>query len=190
MARKMDTKKLERAARMILEAIGEDPRREGLRKTPERVARLYAEVFAAMGEDPRASLGTSFSEKYDEIVLVRDIPFASMCEHHLLPFFGHAHVGYVPNGRVLGISKLARAVDAYARRPQLQERLTNQVAALIMSVAKPEGVAVVMEATHTCMTLRGVKKLGSLVVTSAMLGCFRDEAAARAEVLALINRGR
>jgi GTP cyclohydrolase I len=183
----MDHEKLQQAARMILEAIGEDPGREGLRETPERVARMYAEVFSGLGRDPREGIKTVFTEEYDEIVLVRDIPFASMCEHHLLPFTGRAHTAYLPDGKVLGISKLARAVDAFARRPQLQERLTNQVADLIEGAASPRGVAVVIEATHTCMTIRGVGKPGSTVITSAMRGLFRSNLATRTEVMNLIG---
>jgi len=177
----MDHDKLVAAARMILEAIGEDPDREGLRETPERVARMYAEVFSGLGDDPDASLKTVFCEKYDEIVLLKDIPFCSMCEHHLLPFTGRAHVAYMPDGKVLGLSKLARAVDAYARRPQVQERLTNQIAAIIQRVSEPRGVVVVIEATHTCMTIRGVKKPGSLMITSAVTGIFRSNHAHRGD---------
>lgn len=185
----MDHEKLVRAARMILEAIGENPDREGLQKTPERIARMYEEVFAGLGRDPGESLTAVFTEDYDEIVLVKDIPFASMCEHHLLPFIGKAHTAYVPDGKVLGISKLARAVDLLARRPQVQERLTNQVADLIERIAEPRGVAVIMEATHTCMTVRGVKKPGSSVVTSAMRGLFRGSPATRAELMNLLRPG-
>jgi GTP cyclohydrolase I len=185
----MDHEKLVAAARMILEAIGEDAGREGLRQTPERVARMYEEVFAGLETEPGDELKTVFAENYDEIVLVRDIQFFSMCEHHLLPFTGKAHVAYVPDGKVLGVSKLARAVDAYAKRPQVQERLTNQVADLIEQVAQPRGVAVVLEATHTCMTIRGVRKPGSVMVTSAMRGIFRRNLATRTELMNLL-RGR
>jgi GTP cyclohydrolase I len=183
----MDHAKLVRAARLILEAIGEDPEREGLKETPERMARMYEELFAGLAQDPAASIKTIFSEKYDEIVLVKDIAFASMCEHHLLPFFGKAHCAYVPAGKVLGISKLARAVEMLARRPQVQERLTEQVADLIDSLAEPRGVAVILEATHTCMTVRGVKKPGSLVVTSAMKGLFRHKPSTRSELMDLLR---
>lgn len=183
----MDHKKLVAAARMILEAIGEDPNREGLRETPERIARMYAEVFEGLHQDPGASLKTIFTEEYDEVVLVKDIAFASMCEHHLLPFQGKAHVAYMPDGKVLGISKLARAVELFARRPQVQERMTNQVADLIDSIAGPRGVAVVIEATHTCMTIRGVRKPGSAVTTSAMRGLFRYNQATRNELMSLLR---
>ena len=182
-----DAEKLEQAARMILEAIGEDPSREGLRETPARIARMYQEVFSGLHVDPATQVKTIFTEEYDEIVLVKDIPFSSMCEHHLLPFTGKAHTAYIPTGKVLGISKLARAVEAYARRPQVQERLTNQVASLIESVCEPRGVAVVLEASHTCMTMRGVRKPGSSVITSAMRGIFRNNVATRNEVMGLIH---
>jgi GTP cyclohydrolase I len=175
---------------MILEAIGEDPDREGLRETPERIARMYEEVFSGLHRDPEDSLKTVFTEQYDEIVLVKDIPFASMCEHHLLPFMGKAHTAYIPDGRVLGISKLARMVDAYSKRPQVQERLTNQVADLIEAIARPKGVAVIIEAFHTCMTIRGVKKPGSVVITSAMRGYFRKSIATRTEVMNLLRTQR
>ncbi len=183
----MDHDKLVAAGRMILEAIGEDPTRDGLIETPDRIARMYQEVFAGLDRDPAENLDTAFEEKYDEIVVLRDIPFSSMCEHHLLPFTGEAHVAYMPAGKVLGVSKLARAVDAYARRPQVQERLTNQVADLIEKVAEPRGVVVVIEATHTCMTIRGVKKPGSLMITSAVRGKFRENLASRNEVMNLIR---
>lgn len=183
----MDHEKLVTACRMILEAIGEDPDREGLRRTPQRMARMYEEVFSGVKKDPDESIRTIFTEEYDEIVVVKDIPFFSMCEHHLLPFVGKAHTAYLPRGKVLGISKLARAVDAYARRPQLQERLTNQVCDYIETLAEPRGVAVIMEATHTCMTIRGVRKPGSLVITSAVRGIFRENLATRTEMMNLIR---
>ena len=183
----MDHEKLKRACHMILEAIGEDPSREGLRETPERMARMYEEVFAGIGSGVGNEIKTIFTEEYDEIVVVKDIPFFSMCEHHLLPFTGKAHTAYMPDGQVLGISKLARAVDAYASRPQVQERLTNQVADLIEKVAAPRGVVVILEASHTCMTIRGVRKPGSLVLTSAVRGIFRDNLATRNEVMNLIR---
>lgn len=182
----MDHEKLVTAARSILEAIGEDPDREGLRDTPERIARMYEEVFAGLERDPATGLDTVFTEEYDEIVVVKDIPFFSMCEHHLLPFVGKAHTAYMPDGKVLGLSKLARAVDAFARRPQVQERLTNQIAELIHEVASPKAVAVVIEASHTCMTIRGVRKPGSVAITSALRGMFRRNMASRNEVLKLI----
>ena len=183
----MDHQKLVRAARMILEAIGEDPEREGLRETPERMARMYEELFEGLTRDPMLEVKTIFTQEYDEIVLVKDIPFASMCEHHLLPFAGKAHTAYLPRGKILGISKLARAVEVFARRPQVQERLTNQIADLIQEAADPRGVAVVMEAAHSCMTIRGIKKPGSLVITSAMRGTFRENLATRTEVMNLIR---
>ncbi len=184
----IDRAKIEKAVRLILEAIGEDPDREGLSNTPARVARMYEEVFGGLVGRTHPRLGTYFSEKHDEIVVVKDISFHSMCEHHLLPFFGRAHVAYLPDGRILGISKLARVVEAFARRPQVQERLTGEVADTIDKLVTPAGVAVVMEATHTCMTIRGVKKPGSLVITSAMRGTFKTDAASRSEVMSLITR--
>lgn len=186
----VDHARIERAVREILAAVGEDPDREGLLETPARVARMYAELFAGLRQDPRAHLATAFHEKYDEIVLVRDIAFDSVCEHHLLPFMGRAHIGYLPDGRVLGLSKLARLVETVSRRPQVQERLTEQIAELLEEDLGAKGVAVVVEATHTCMTIRGVRKPGSLCVTSAMKGIFRDNVSSRAEVLALIHGGR
>lgn len=187
----MDHDKLVTAVRMILEAVGEDPDREGLRETPQRVARMYEEVFSGLHKDPVALVNKIFKdEDYDEIVLVKDIPFHSMCEHHLLPFTGRAHTAYIPGSGpecgVLGISKLARAVDVFSRRPQVQERLTNQIADLIEEVVHPRAVAVVMEAEHTCMTIRGVKKPGSTLITSAMRGLFRENLASRTEVMDLI----
>ncbi|MEM7233378.1 MAG: GTP cyclohydrolase I FolE [Planctomycetota bacterium] len=183
----IDQEKLQVAARMILEAIGEDPEREGLKETPARVARMYAEVFEGLHRPPSEGIKTIFTEDYDEIVVVKDIPFFSMCEHHLLPFTGKAHTAYMPTGKVLGISKLARAVDAYAKRPQVQERLTNQVADLLEELAEPRGVVVVLEASHTCMSMRGVKKPGSSVITSAVRGIFRKNLATRNEVMHLIR---
>jgi GTP cyclohydrolase I len=184
----VDHERIAAAVREILLAVGEDPDREGLRKTPQRVARMYAEVFSGMHENPARHLETVFTEKYDEMVVLRDIPFYSMCEHHLMPFEGHAHVGYLPDGKVVGLSKLARVVDAFARRPQVQERLTTQIADLLMNELNAKGVAVVMEATHTCMTCRGVRKPGAVMVTSAVRGMCRDAAATRAEVMALFQR--
>ena len=182
----MDKKKIKAAVRLLLEAIGEDPDREGLRETPDRVARMYEEIFGHGEEDPHVSLSKQFDEQHHEVVLVKDIPFFSMCEHHLMPFFGRAHVAYIPNGHVVGISKLARVVESFARRPQLQERMTSQIADIINDELKPEGVAVVCEAVHTCMTMRGVKKPGSAVVTSAMRGAFRKNISTRTEIMALI----
>lgn len=183
----VDHERIEAAVREILTAVGEDPDREGLLETPARVARMYAEMFSGLNDDPRRHLGKAFTEKYDELVLVRDIAFNSMCEHHLLPFMGHAHIGYIPDGRVLGLSKLARVVEAVSHRPQVQERMTEQIADLLEHDLGAKGVAVVLEASHTCMTIRGVRKPGSLCVTSAIKGIFRDNVSSRAEVLSLIN---
>jgi GTP cyclohydrolase I len=182
----VNTKKIKAAVRLLLEAIGEDPNREGLRETPERVARMYEEIFGHGEEDPRESLSKQFNEDHHEVVLVKDIPFFSMCEHHLMPFFGKAHVAYIPNGHVVGISKLARVVESFARRPQVQERMTGQIADLINEELNPKGVAVVCEAVHTCMTMRGVKKPGATVVTSAMRGAFESRSRTRSELMALI----
>ncbi len=183
---KVDHDRIERAVREILLAVGEDPDRDGLRETPARVARMYAELFEGLHADPRQHLKKFFTEKYDEIVLVRDISFNSMCEHHLLPFIGKAHVGYIPDGRVIGLSKLARIVEVIARRPQVQERLTDSIADLLVDELNVKGVAVVVEATHTCMTIRGVRRPESLCVTSAMRGLFRSNLSSRSEVMALI----
>lgn len=184
----VDHEKIEAAVRMILDAIGEDPDREGLVDTPKRVARMYEELFTGMNEDPGEHFSVIFNEEHEELVLVKDIPFFSMCEHHLVPFFGQAHVAYIPrDGRVTGLSKLARAVEAVSRRPQLQERITSTVADTIMKKLNPYGVVVVLEAEHMCMTMRGVKKPGAKTVTSAVRGIFNKDAAARAEVFSLIN---
>lgn len=173
---------------MILEAIGEDPEREGLLNTPQRVAKMYEEIFKGVGIDPSRHLQVLFTEQHDEMVLVKDIPLYSMCEHHLLPFYGQAHVAYIPRkGKITGLSKLARVVDEYASRPQLQERLTSQIADSINERLQPWGVIVVIEAEHFCMTMRGVKKPGSLTVTSAVRGIFETNPASRAEALALIK---
>ncbi|GAB6933051.1 MAG TPA: GTP cyclohydrolase I FolE [Calditerricola sp.] len=186
---RIDHQKIEQAVRMILEAIGEDPEREGLRDTPKRVARMYEEVFQGLFQDPEVYFSAIFSEDHEELVLVKDIPFYSMCEHHLVPFYGKAHVAYIPRGgRVVGLSKLARAVETVARRPQLQERITATVADTIMKKLDPHGVVVVIEAEHMCMTMRGVKKPGAVTVTSAVRGIFETDAAARAEVFALIRK--
>lgn len=185
---KVDQEKIMNAVKMILEAIGEDPNREGLLDTPKRVAKMYAEVFEGLTIDEESYFDTIFSEQHEEMVLVKDIPFYSMCEHHLVPFFGKAHVAYIPRGgRVVGLSKLARAVEAVARRPQLQERITATVADAIMRKLDPHGVVVVVEAEHMCMTMRGVKKPGSKTVTSAVRGIFETDSAARAEVFSLIR---
>lgn len=185
----VDHERIRRAVREILIAVGEDPDREGLVETPDRVARMYAEVFQGLHQEPGFYLEKTFTQTYDEMVVVRDIGFASFCEHHLLPFTGKAHVAYIPKGQVVGLSKIPRVVDALARRPQLQERLTQELAELLMEKLDARGVAVVMEASHSCMTLRGVRKPGSTFVTSAMLGLFRDRHATRAEFLALIRCG-
>jgi len=184
----VDKEKIKKAVRMILEAVGEDPDREGLLETPRRVADFYEEVFDGLHRDPADRLSAIFNEQHEEMVIVRDIPFQSMCEHHLLPFIGKAHVVYIPNkGRVVGLSKLARVVEDFSRRPQLQERLTSQVADLLMEKLQPQGVMVVMEAEHMCMTMRGVRKPGSSTVTSAVRGVFEQDVAARAEAMALIK---
>lgn len=182
----VDVPRIERAVREILEAIGEDPDREGLKRTPTRVALAYSELFAGLCEDPHRHLRTVFTADYDEVVLLRDIPFASMCEHHLLPFVGRAHLAYLPKGRVVGLSKLARLVESYARRPQIQEQMTKQICEALMEELAPKGAAVVIEATHSCMTIRGVKKTGSTMITSCLLGVCRSDARTRAEVLSLI----
>lgn len=183
----VDLPRIEKAVREILLAVGEDPNREGLLKTPSRVARSYAELMAGLQEDPRLHLKTVFHERYDEVVLLRDIEFHSLCEHHLLPFTGRAHVAYLPDGKVVGLSKLARLVEGYARRPQVQERLTTQIADALMEELNPVGSACVIEATHTCMTIRGAKKPGSIMVTSALRGIFKDSATSRHEILSLIH---
>ncbi|MBQ9873029.1 MAG: GTP cyclohydrolase I FolE [Thermoguttaceae bacterium] len=181
----VDKPRIERAMREILIAIGENPDREGLVETPARVARMYAELFKGLSQDPAKHLQKFFTEKYDSMVIVRDIEFHSMCEHHFLPFIGKAHIGYIPQGRVVGLSKLARVVETVARRPQLQERMTETIADLLKDELNALGVGVVVEATHSCMTLRGVKKPGSYCVTSAMKGTFRSNAKTRAEFLKL-----
>jgi GTP cyclohydrolase I len=186
----VDQARIRAAVREILLAVGEDPEREGLRETPDRVARMYAELCAGLSKDPCEPLRKTFTEKYDEMVLVKDIEFTSTCEHHLMPFFGKAHVAYLPNGRIVGLSKLARAVEILARRPQVQERMTQELADLLMAQLEARGVAVILEATHTCMTVRGIRKPGSLCTTSAMRGGFKDNASTRAELMALIFTGR
>jgi len=184
---KVDLNRIAAAVREILTAVGEDPDREGLRATPMRVARMYAEMFSGLHEDPSAHLSAMFTERYDEMVVLRRIPFHSMCEHHLMPFEGHADIAYLPNGKVVGISKLARVVDSFSHRPQVQERLTNQIADLLISVVSARGVAVVMKATHTCMTCRGVQKPGSVMITSAVRGICKSDARTRSEVMALLH---
>ncbi|MEZ6114213.1 MAG: GTP cyclohydrolase I FolE [Pirellulaceae bacterium] len=182
----VDYPRIERAVREILAAVGENPDREGLLETPARVARMYAEMFSGLHTDARQHLQKFFTEQYDEIVLVRDISFCSMCEHHLLPFIGRAHIGYVPNGRVIGLSKLARVVEVVSRRPQVQERMTQEIANLLESELNTKGVGVVVEASHSCMTIRGVRKPGSLCLTSAMKGIFRSHLSSRSELMQLI----
>jgi len=183
----VDLERIEAAVREILIAIGEDPDREGLVDTPNRVARMYAEVFASVGAEPGSELEVTFAEDHREMVVLRDIPFASFCEHHLLPFTGVAHVGYIPNGQVIGLSKLARLVEFHARRPQIQERMTSQIADSLTDLLQPDGVAVVIEATHTCMTVRGVQKLGATMVTSAVPGGSLRRAETRAESFGVIG---
>lgn len=187
---KVDIERIERAVREILAAVGEDAGRQGLKATPARVAAMYEELLAGMGDDPQEHVRSTFSENYDEIVLLRDVPFYSMCEHHLMPFIGSAHVAYLPAGVVLGVSKLARIVDCFARRLQVQERLTEQIADFIMKSVNPLGVAVVLEASHSCMTIRGIKKPGSVMVTSSVRGIFRRDPRSRSEVMSLIHNGR
>lgn len=186
----VDHPRIERAVREILAAVGEDPDREGLLETPSRVARMYAELFAGLHLQPGRHLKKTFAEQYDELVLVRDITFNSMCEHHLLPFIGTAHVGYLPRGKVVGLSKLARVVEEVSHRPQVQERMTHQIADLLQQELDPKGVIVLLEASHSCMTIRGIRKPGSLTVTNAVRGLFKTNAASRAEVLNLINAPR
>jgi GTP cyclohydrolase IA len=182
-----DSEAIKDAVGQLLRAVGEDPEREGLVGTPRRIAEMYQEILQGMYQDPREVLAVGFEENHQEMVIVRDIPFHSLCEHHLLPFHGAFHVGYIPNGRVVGISKLARVVDIYARRLQLQERLTSQIADILMEELKPGGVAVVGVAEHLCMTMRGVRKPGSKVVTSANRGLFRDNEATRLEFFASLG---
>ncbi|MFO0839877.1 MAG: GTP cyclohydrolase I FolE [Phycisphaerae bacterium] len=184
----VDLPRIERAVREILAAVGEDPERDGLRETPRRVARMYAELFSGLRENPERFLKTSFDEDHHEMVVLRDIPFNSMCEHHLMPFEGKAHIAYIPGGKILGLSKLARIVEVFSRRPQVQERLTSQVADLLNDRVPVNGCAVVIEAVHTCMTCRGVRKPGAVMVTSAMRGVMRTSEATRGEALALLQR--
>jgi GTP cyclohydrolase I len=185
---KVDHARIERAVREVLLAIGEDPEREGLQGTPGRIARAYAFLFAGLGEDPKEHLAVGFQENHHEMVLVRDIPLYSLCEHHLLPFVGKAHVGYIPNGKVVGLSKLARVVEGYSRRPQLQERLTAQIADALYGELEAQGSIVVVEAEHLCMTMRGVQKPGSITVTSAVRGIYARDERSRHEAMALISR--
>jgi GTP cyclohydrolase I len=187
-ARTIDQAKIAQAVTLILEALGEDPGREGLLETPRRIAEMYGELFSGLHTDPRAYLQVGFEEDHQEMVILRDISFTSMCEHHFMPFYGHAHVAYIPQGRVVGLSKLARLVEGYAHRPQLQERLTGQIADALVEVLQPAGVGVVLEAEHMCMSVRGVKKPGSRMVTSATRGAFRAHQATRLEFLSLIGK--
>lgn len=183
----MDLERIEESMAIIIQAIGEDPEREGLVDTPKRIARMYGEIFSGLGKDPVELLQVGFEEGHEEMVVMKDIPFYSLCEHHFLPFHGKVHVGYIPNGRIVGVSKLARVVDVLAKRPQLQERLTTEIAETMVKGLEPQGVAVVIEAEHLCMTMRGIKKPGSKVVTSASRGAFRQKAATRAEFFAIIH---
>ncbi|MGD0621746.1 MAG: GTP cyclohydrolase I FolE [Thermacetogeniaceae bacterium] len=187
----MDREKIIRGVRLLLEGIGEDPDREGLKNTPERVARMYEEIFCGLMYDPKEELNVTFTENHDEMVLVKDIPLYSTCEHHLLPFYGVAHVAYIPRqGKITGLSKLARVVEGFAKRPQLQERMTSQIADTIMEALNPLGVIVVVEAEHMCITMRGVKKPGSKTLTSAVRGVFKSNEATRAEAFSLIRGKR
>ncbi len=186
----MDTEKIEQGVRLILEGIGEDPERSGLLDTPARVARMYEEIFAGINEDPAKHFSKMFDEHHEEMVLIRDIPFYSVCEHHMVPFFGNVHVAYIPaiDGRVCGLSKIARLVETFAHRLQVQERLTSQIADTLMEQLQPRGVIVVMEAEHLCMSMRGVKKPGAQTVTSAVRGAFERNQTTRAEALSLLQR--
>lgn len=186
----VDLKRIEDAVREILLAIGEDPDREGLNETPQRVARMYEELFSGLRKDPAIVLRKTFAEKYDEMVLVKNIDFSSMCEHHLLPFFGKAHIAYLPKGRIVGLSKLARIVEILAHRPQVQERMTEELADLVMQELDARGVGVVVEAAHTCMSIRGVRKADSVCTTSAMRGAFQTNLSTRSEFMALIQTGK
>ena len=185
----LDPERIERAVKELLIAIGEDPDREGLQATPRRVAAMYEELFAGLEEDPAKHLTLTFAADHDEMVMVRDIPFASLCEHHLVPFMGKAHVAYIPgdDGRITGLSKLARLVDAFAKRLQVQERMTSQIADTLMKTLAPRGALVVVEAEHLCMSMRGVRKPGTLTVTSALRGIFKDDPRTRAEAMAFVH---
>ena len=186
----VDVERIERAVGEILSAVGEDPNREGLKGTPRRVANMYVELLEGMQHEPAEHLQSIFHEKYDEVVLLRDIPFFSICEHHMMPFIGTANVAYLPDGKVLGVSKIARIVDCFAKRLQVQERLTAQVADFLMDNLRPKGVAVVIEASHSCMTIRGIRKPNSEMVTSALRGLFKSDPRSRAEVLGLMHKNR
>lgn len=186
----IDQAKIAAGVRLILEGLGENVEREGLRDTADRVARMYAELLQGAHEDPREHLKVMFDEQHDEMVLVKDVPFSSLCEHHMLPFHGKAHAAYIPRGKVVGLSKIARVIEAFARRLQVQERMTSQIADLLMEELDAHGVGVVVEASHTCMTMRGVKKPGAFMVTSAMRGIFKANQATRSEFLALVLRNQ
>jgi GTP cyclohydrolase I len=183
----IDRERIQSAVREIIAAIGEDPSREGLLETPRRIAQMYADLFSGLYEDPRAVLATGFEESHKEMVVLKNIPFYSLCEHHFLPFHGQAHVGYVPEGRIVGVSKIARAIDILARRPQMQERLTSQIADAIMDGLQPDGAAVVIEAEHLCLSMRGAQKPGTVMVTSAIRGGFRRRGVTRSEFLSLVQ---
>jgi GTP cyclohydrolase IA len=185
---RMDLPRIERAVREILLAVGEDPERDGLRNTPARVARMYAEMFSGLHEDPTQHLEVAFDENHHEMVALRDIPFASMCEHHLMPFEGKAHIAYIPGGKIVGLSKLARIVEGFAHRPQVQERLTSQIADVLAERVQAQGCAILIEAVHTCMTCRGVRKPGSVMVTSALRGIMHTSQSTRAEALMILQR--
>ncbi len=187
---KMDLEKIKKAVTLLLEGIGEDPGRPGLLKTPERVAKMYEEIFSGLEtkKDSEEILNPIEGESHDEMVLLKDIPFYSVCEHHLLPFFGRAHIAYIPDGRIVGLSDLAKALEYFAKRPQVQERLTSQLADMIMSAIKPKGAMVIIDAEHLCMNMRGIKKPGSRTVTSAVRGIFRSRATTREEMLALVGK--
>ncbi len=189
-SKSVDVERIERAVGEILLAVGEDPNREGLKATPRRVANMYGELLEGMQHEPAEHLQSIFHEKYDEVVLLRDIPFFSICEHHMMPFIGTANVAYLPDGKVLGVSKIARIVDCFAKRLQVQERLTAQVADFLMDNLKPKGVAVIIEASHSCMTIRGIRKPNSEMVTSALRGLFKSDPRSRAEVLGLMHKNR
>lgn len=187
---KIDHDRIERAVKEILIALGEDINREGLKRTPHRVARMYGELLAGTGHDPAKHLSRVFTEECDEIIMLRNIPFYSICEHHMMPFIGTAHVAYLPANQVLGVSKLARVVDCFARRLQIQERLTSQIADFLMEKLQPKGVAIVLEASHSCMTIRGIRKPGSTMVTSALRGIFKSDSRSRSEVLDLMHTNK
>lgn len=187
---RFDLPRIKRAVEEILEAVGENPKREGLKDTPQRVARMYHELLEGFDSDPKQHLDSVFTENCDEVVLLRDVPFFSVCEHHLMPFIGKAHIAYLPAEKVLGVSKLARIVDCFAKRLQVQERLTAQIADFLTEHLMPQGTAVVLEASHSCMTIRGIKKPGSVMVTSALRGIFKKDPRSRAEVLGLMRNDR